>query len=1038
MKRLIYIGESTHFRSIICWLYLLLVLNNPVWTQSNNGQFTRLQPIDGLSEGVVHSILKDSRGFMWFCTADGLNRYDGYKIKIYKKGLNNSNNLTGNQILSIVEDKDGYLWIGTSTGLNKFDPETEEFTQFHNYGHSQYEGSNSISSIYILDNSHLLIGTFADVYSFNRNNGKFYPLKIDTTIIPQAINKFYKIDDNSIFIAAGNGLYIYDIQSKTILNPGNNNALKKMYGKNIWSVIKYREEYLAINADGYFKVNLKKNKSEFVKIDLFNNKEDFQIREVLADSKNNLWFGTNNGLLKFNSTEKKYYIYQHNPFVEKSLSSDRVSKIIEDDAGLLWIATFGGGINKLNLYPKGFKNFSISNFTNTANENNRKYLLLNFIMHIYGDSNDNLYISSLDKGFSIYNKRNSIFYDYTPFLKNMKSSAGTFFYFAFPYDKNNFIINDQTNFYSYSITENHQLKLNYKFNMPLNISSMVRDSDGIFWCGNYLGIQKFRESEEGNTFIDTSFYRTDVQTNFILDQDSILWIGAKGLIKFSKKEKTFRRYFPSEYFRNKTMSDVIYYVHDDKNGILWLGTFGDGLLKFNIQKNNFEIYTTKDGLPDNTIYAILQDGNGNLWLSTNRGISNYDISKNRFINYDRSDGLLNMEFNRTACYKDKKGIMYFGGVDGVDYFHPDNIKQNQKIPPIVLTDFKVNNKSYYSAKEYSFIKEIILSYDQNFFSFEFASLDLTNPSSNKYLYKLEGVDNIWIESGNDRVANYTHISPGEYIFRVKGSNNDGIWNEKGLTILIVITPPFWETWWFRLLFSICIIISVFYFFNRKTNKLIKEKEAQERFSQNLIQSVEDERKRIARELHDGLGQNLLIIKNKAYNANLEPDKGNVREEIVSIESLAMNSLSEIREIAYNLHPHQIERLGISKALEIMAQQLNDTSSINFNCHIDNIDNLIAKDLEINVYRIIQESISNIIKHSNSQNASVIVIKGESKIKINIEDDGNGFDVNEKLEKRSLGIASIYERSKILKGEVLIKSNHDSGTIIQIDIPIKGL
>jgi len=281
------------------------------------------------------------------------------------------------------------------------------------------------------------------------------------------------------------------------------------------------------------------------------------------------------------------------------------------------------------------------------------------------------------------------------------------------------------------------------------------------------------------------------------------------------------------------------------------------------------------------------------------------------------------------------------------------------------------------------------------------------------------------------------LPAGHYLLQVKGSNSDGFWNEKGLALLINISPPFWATWWFRSLVILFFAGSIMLIFKRKTDRLEKEKNIQQQFSQNLILSVENERKRIARELHDGLGQNLLIIKNKAYSSASDELNENIINEVKSIESLAMGSLTEIREIAYNLHPHQIDRLGLTKAIESSLTPLISTGNIKVSYHIDNIDNLVPKEYEINIYRIVQESLNNIIKHSEAKNASVVIINSEGLIKINIEDDGKGFILEEALKKNSLGMASFNERIKILKGTITIDSKIGSGTSIEVKIDSKN-
>jgi len=509
------------------------------------------------------------------------------------------------------------------------------------------------------------------------------------------------------------------------------------------------------------------------------------------------------------------------------------------------------------------------------------------------------------------------------------------------------------------------------------------------------------------------------------------------LISYSKEKKTVQYYRPSDQLTNLSKLNTLYYIHKDDSENLWLGTYSDGLLKFDIRKKVFTSYSTENGLPDNTVYGILEDRNKNLWLSTNKGLSNFIVNENRFINYDKSDGLINEEYNRRSCYKDKNGIMYFGGINGVDYFNPEEIVRNTIVPNIVLTDFKIFNKSFSTGTESSYLKEINMPYDQNSISFQFASLDFTDPAANKYLYKMNGIDEEWIEPGTDRIANYTKLPAGHYLLQVKGSNSDGFWNEKGLALLINISPPFWATWWFRSLVILFFAGSIMLIFKRKTDRLEKEKNIQQQFSQNLILSVENERKRIARELHDGLGQNLLIIKNKAYSSASDELNENIINEVKSIESLAMGSLTEIREIAYNLHPHQIDRLGLTKAIESSLTPLISTGNIKVSYHIDNIDNLVPKEYEINIYRIVQESLNNIIKHSEAKNASVVIINSEGLIKINIEDDGKGFILEEALKKNSLGMASFNERIKILKGTITIDSKIGSGTSIEVKIDSKN-
>ncbi len=988
--------------------------------------FSRILPGDGLSEGVVHCVYRDSRGFIWFGTQGGLNRFDGHKIKIYKRGVPRESSLSNNQIISIIEDNDGILWIGSAAGLNKFDQRSETFTNYHNNSGDGIHENNSIDALIKLNDSLLLAGTFGRLFLFNKTTGNFSLVENADEKFPSAINNLLRLDERYVLVASGLGLFLYDIaKNSTEIKAGVYN-FESLYGKNIWSVIKYGEDEIwAANAAGYFSIHIKKSSVNFVDISRSGMDEDFQVRTILKDSKGKIWFGTNSGLVKYDPEEKKFQLHRSNSFINTTLSSDRISAMIEDDSGLLWIATFGGGVNKLNLNQKKFYHFRGNQSKGSGS------LEFNFILDIKGDAENNLFVSSLDKGFAVYFRSLEKFFHYTPFMEKFRTTAGNIYYFAFPYGRKKYFVFDYEKIYSYTLSESMEPTLNYSSPMPINFTAIMQDSEGYFWGCSYSHVYKFRESTLGNSISESEYITLGEQSNYAADDDTLVWVGATGLIRISKRTHSFRKITPSNYFPNKKMTDIIYFVHNDRKGSLWLGSHSDGLLKYNINKNKFEVYTIDNGLPDNTVYAILEDNKGNLWFSTNKGLSNFDLNKNRFTNYDQADGLLNLEFNRRACYKDKHGVMYFGGIEGIDYFNPDEININETVPEIVLTDFKLFNKSRMFDDEISFIKEVHLDYDQNFFAFEFASLDLTEPASNKFLYKLEGVDKNWVDAGNDRIANYTHISPGEYLFRVIGSNSDGIWNYAGVSVNIFITPPFWSTWWFRTSAVLLIILTGANFYFKKTKQFEKEKEAQEIFSRNLIQSVESDRKRIARELHDGLGQNLLIIKNKAHFNYIEPEYKKLLAESKSIEALALESINEIREIAYNLHPHQIDRLGITKAIESMIMKISPGTKIKFTYFLDNIDDIIPKEIAINFFRIVQEAVNNIINHSGALNASILIIRRDGIVELNIEDDGKGFNINEAVSKRSLGIASLFERAKILRGELNIESNNGSGTLVRL-------
>ncbi|MGB5530286.1 MAG: triple tyrosine motif-containing protein, partial [Ignavibacteriaceae bacterium] len=449
-------------------------------------------------------------------------------------------------------------------------------------------------------------------------------------------------------------------------------------------------------------------------------------------------------------------------------------------------------------------------------------------------------------------------------------------------------------------------------------------------------------------------------------------------------------------------------------------------------------FSIKDGLPDNSIKSIVEDNNGNLWLGTGQGLSFFNTKNNTFTNFTTADGLPGSVFNFESAIKTDNKRILMGTTRGAIFFDPNEITMSAFIPTVVITNFFLFNNPVKAGKDSPLKKSIlladsvILTYSQNVFSFEFAALDYNSPQSIQYAYIMEGFDKEWIYSGSGRLATYTNLDPGEYLFKVKATNADGIWNENAKSVSIIIKPPFWMTWWFRgiLIFAFLSLGPIIYY--RRVSQLKKEKTVQVEFSKQLIQSQEDERKRIASELHDSLGQDLLVIKNLAL---LNKNKDDQFEEISKTASLA---LDEVRRISYNLHPYQLDRLGLSKAISSMFGNIEGASKTKFDLQVDNIDNLLSKDKEINIFRIVQECVNNILKHSGASIATVTVQHIGNQIRIEIADNGKGFDYESaKEQSKGLGLKNLINRVSHLDGEIDYSSTSEFATLIKIQIPVNN-
>jgi len=334
-------------------------------------------------------------------------------------------------------------------------------------------------------------------------------------------------------------------------------------------------------------------------------------------------------------------------------------------------------------------------------------------------------------------------------------------------------------------------------------------------------------------------------------------------------------------------------VLEDSDDNYWIASHGGGLIKFNSASETFKSLTEADGLPNDVVYGILRDDNNNLWLSTNREISKYSPVDNIFKNYNTRDGLPNNEFNAGGFCKTASGKFYFGTIDGLTFFYPDSLSENKYIPKIAETDFKIFDKSLPYFNCFTDGETIHLTHSDNYFSFEFSAMDFTEPANNQYAYMLQGFDKHWIYSGTRHYAAYTQLDAGNYVFSLRASNNNGVWNKKGINIAVIITPPIWQTWWFRTLAVLSILLIIIYIIKMKMDQLKKQTKLQQNFSKQLIEFQEAEKKRIASELHDGIGQSLLIITNRAQIGLMGENPQKMKQQLTTIDETAAESLNEI-------------------------------------------------------------------------------------------------------------------------------------------------
>ncbi len=991
-------------------------------------KFDRYKTSDGLAQNNVYTIAQDARGYMWFGTQDGLSRFDGYSFTYFHHTAD-STSLTTNGINVLYMDRKGILWVG-AYGLHEYHPQTETFSRYFYSNDSETSEKvslkNSIQGIYEDHRGDLWIGTTGGISRFNRNTKKFEQFTLCESSSLGFDLRSVMLEDSRGRLWYGNTYSCFIINENrtsctAIADPFNaqipriqiNSICEDSLG-NIWIATwngLYRHNIISSSWTSYHH-NPRDEQSL----------SDEHVNAVFCDRDGTLWVGTHEGLDRFNYETATFTHYRNHPEQPASLSHNRVHTMYQDASGVLWIGTFGGGVCKTIPFEKGFHVLRRPPMSSGMQRSN-------MIFSILEDYRERIWVGAWEGGLSVYDRSKGIFIHHRfpgiTVSTLMEKSAGDVWVArtggVSVMDENFSIAREYV--YAKSITGKTAILSGTIFGYNTNQIFLFDTTKNMF--ENIT--ERLPELPE--------YLNREIQTIFE-DNDGQVWIVGKHLLKLNFDPLSFQRINVSVLADAPEV--LIMSILEEPSGVFWMATRGRGVVRYNKRTGESKRYTTEQGLPHNVVYGVLEDNSHKLWFSTNNGLSRFDPVKERFTNYAIEDGLQENEFNTGAFFKSKRGEIFFGGINGVTYFFPDNIRDNKRAPAIVLTGFQLFDRPYQFTNVLSQLQPITLSRNENFFAFEYAALDFVNPKENEFEYILEGFDPKWIYTGTHRRVSYTNVPPGEYVFRVKGSNNDGVWNEEGISIAITILPAYWETWWFRLMagFAILLLGPVIYY--RRVTALKREKARQEEFSRALIESQERERKRIAAELHDGLGQELLIIKNKALlgvQATVQENKQTMLEEI----SLSVSgTLDVVGEIAYSLRPYQLEYLGLTKALNALIKRAADSSSIVFSSEVANIDGMLSQHLEIDFYRVVQEAITNILKHSEATTARISLTKAEHQIVLTIEDNGKGFDVNTARMKKGFGLKGLDERVKILNGEIFFDSHEHKGTTITIIVPSKGI
>lgn len=1034
---------------------LTLVFPATAYSQPHRIRFERIPPAAGLSSAWVTSITQDSHGFLWIGTFEGLNRYDGYQFRVFKSNPQDSTTFQKDFIGAVCEDARGTLWVGTSSGLYRYDHRRLAFTRYPRIRDGiELPEENKIRSIVPDTLGRLWLGTEGGgVACFDPDVGTFRAFRHETSdplsLSHDSVEALLMDSRGSLWIATWRGLDKLDPITGALTR-----VSETMKGpdagafSNIHAMVEARDGTFWLGTWNFGLVRFNPRTGATARFTTRGitpgRTSPIWVTSLWEDRDGCLFAGTEHeGLLVFNPTKQTFqqHIYDHRD--PGSLSSRSVASITCDRSGIVWVGTYDGGLNKFDSKKRKFEHY-------TFRFEGEQYQNHNDIWSIHEDSQGILWVGTsgkiTDPGLIRFERRTGKYsrvfaasvQSVLPNVYSIREEAGGDLWFG-SYGDGLFLRKQSGEFAAFRKEGGNSLAENYVRTLSLGPS-------GTLWVGTRSkGVMKY--DRKRNAFARLFPELTSLSAIVTLCEDGEkLWVGTarEGLFRIDGgAQKPVQ--FKSRLDDSTSLSyDVITVVHRDRRGRYWIGTT-EGLNKLDPETGRCVQYTERHGLPGASVCGILEDDAGHLWISTERGLARFNEAMpdgEKFRVFHPSDGMQEGEFNRGSFSRSSRGEFFFGGKNGLNAFFPSLVADNPHRPQVVFVSVRKLNATMPAELAKDAEGAIVLTPSENVVTFEFAALEFTNPDLNQYAYRMEGFDEAWNHVGHRRTATYTNLDPGTYTFRVKAANSDGVWNEEGAALRLVVIPPFYLTWWFRGI-GIALFLAVGPFvYLKRVSKLERENKLRQEFSRQLIDSQELERKRIAGELHDSLGQNIMIMKNKALMA-LEALKksGAVERHIEEISDVASETLDEARRIAYNLRPYQLDRFGLTEAIIVMLEDAFAASGIECSCQVENVDGMIPKEEEINIYRIIQEGMNNIVRHSGASKASVLVFREGGGVGIRIEDNGRGFDPDRTSSPhdpgRGFGLAGMHERVRIIGGTIDVVSSPGSGTSVRIFIPLKS-
>ncbi|QJW92027.1 histidine kinase [Spirosoma taeanense] len=1062
-------------RRTLCWLLLWSALCGyrcglTTYAKTPPGTPFRVDHIgvnDGLTQGSVYSMLKDSRNFLWFGTQDGLNRYDGHRFRTYRPmvgagGTTQSGTIVGVNIVGMVEDPDGNLWVGTEEGLNRYDRRRDRFDCFFALDSNRKPKASRTIPFFVDQTELLYLSDFEGLVRFNYRNQR-------KTILNPSLHPPKEYDNPSstmrtrmddVWLHAPKGLARYNLRDRTLSyyfsdQPGNR------FGpaQTIFSFYVDEQDVVWLGTPaGLLRFNHRLNTIQAY--DQIASQALSAIYSIAPDRKGRLWLGTqHHGVLSFDKRSGKFV--QVNEFTNdaRQLSEFEISKVYVDDMGIVWANTDPDGLAR--IVPNAFlfggitKRSMLNALPSTPTLSH--YTIRAFLEERF----DRIWIAT-ENGINILDPRTNRITQ--QFLTNRKNAP--------------------------------------------TVRSLYRDPQRRIWVGVIGGVMAYHPETETFDFIPFEAGTSQVADNYVrnfvtLNENLLIAATEDGLYELNIRQRRLAKlptlseqnvfsiwydaasrqlwagtylngYYCYQLSANNTApwrlvraglggSMVLNMRPDPDRQMLWLAT-DRGLVGLNPETGELTVYSERQGLANSFVYGSLADQDNNLWISTNRGISRLDLKENVIKNFTLSDGLQGNEFNGNAFLKTATGEMFFGGVNGFNRFRPDQYRSSLFGPQVYIYSFNVNEEPFASDKYVGEADTIELTHNQNTFSMEFAALDYLSNGHNNYQYQLTNHDPQWVSAGERNYVRYANLPPGEYVFQVKAANQDGHWSTQVRKLTILVHPPFWQTLPFIAFMIVLLAVLTYAWIRQRENSIRRQQAERLRLAYNIQEQV---KKDIARDLHDEIGTRLATL--KLYTTRLvqhinettdESALSTQRTDVLDASGVQMlknnifalinNTISDVRNLLRKLNPQTLERYGYVAAVEELFSRINTMGTVELHLTLadapgeesldvdsqgPSVRTRLPADMEVMLYRITQELVNNSLKHANAHRIDLHVQGQSNSLLLTYSDNGQGFDYAQIQQNGTgLGIGSIESRVVLLNGRITWQTQPGQGLRAIIEVP----